>query len=836
MIECAVKDEQESADISNSFYVPDQSLSDCNDNKCLALLPLREGRDGETRIKVEEEHKDEAESEATLQKQVMLSLAPQYQHLHREQQGVIAGWEGFIPQQHLRVLLVESDDSTRHVVCALLRNCGYEVASASSEMQAWAFLENSKPHYDLVLADIMMPSLSGITLLKKIRNLDACKQVPVIMMSSLDSMDIVYKCLSKGAADFLVKPVRKNELKNLWQHVWRKCHNSGGSSSGSESQTGRFTALNSRSVFGQNSGSEKNGISALNIGGGSDNGSGNQTCWNKKATEVQSPARPSEQDPTCLPHRSIKQIELAQADTAVAVLKGESSYIPVYKQEDEAISQENPLDGDWGRSLQKDKKVFSASVCEPVEEPEELRGASKHSVVIFMQHCNQDDAVTHDINNEETGAPPVSTSISIDLLGNMYSIERGKGEECSGAASRFDGQGNISPTMKDKFPFPNLQLRLKSFQEKDYEDGQAEGRQTLRHSVLSAFSKYESRGAAQQKKRQQAVSDPVTLPLHSIHSIHVGHSGVDSHGVLPTGSLCLPVTSDQLCGHASTVADGQDLAAGNSSATNKSFHAVLERQDAKSGFFKPGMNISSFPPYDVLPDGLSGSYFPHRPPIFYCHSSPPPRIVPSGPQPDKEEEHNEDFTPEHATTLHSCPHGHVQPYQHIHQYRYRVEHHQRNHSHDISRTPELSDEQTVTNLAPGAPQYGLFNMPKIAEHDDKVGSSGSSNGSGVAAVVNASLNFSISCSNNLSSLQDGSSNGQSSIAAGGGFSDNGKTNGNSNGMSSGGGGRGVAAHPEESRLARREAALDKFRQKRKERCFEKKASVMLKMYWWTTTY
>lgn len=43
-------------------------------------------------------------------------------------------------------------------------------------------------------------------------------------MSTHDSMGIVFKCLSKGAVDFLVKPVRKNELKNLWQHVWRRCH------------------------------------------------------------------------------------------------------------------------------------------------------------------------------------------------------------------------------------------------------------------------------------------------------------------------------------------------------------------------------------------------------------------------------------------------------------------------------------------------------------------------------------------------------------------------------------------------------------------------------------
>jgi len=44
------------------------------------------------------------------------------------------------------------------------------------------------------------------------------------VMSSYDSLDIVFRCLTKGAADYLVKPVRKNELRNLWQHVWRKCH------------------------------------------------------------------------------------------------------------------------------------------------------------------------------------------------------------------------------------------------------------------------------------------------------------------------------------------------------------------------------------------------------------------------------------------------------------------------------------------------------------------------------------------------------------------------------------------------------------------------------------
>ncbi|XP_052210382.1 two-component response regulator-like APRR5 isoform X2 [Diospyros lotus] len=47
------------------------------------------------------------------------------------------------------------------------------------------------------------------------------------LMSSEDSVNMVYRCMLRGAADFLVKPIRKNELSNLWQHVWRRTTTSG---------------------------------------------------------------------------------------------------------------------------------------------------------------------------------------------------------------------------------------------------------------------------------------------------------------------------------------------------------------------------------------------------------------------------------------------------------------------------------------------------------------------------------------------------------------------------------------------------------------------------------
>jgi len=45
-------------------------------------------------------------------------------------------------------------------------------------------------------------------------------------MSSQDSVSTVFKCMLNGAVDFLIKPVRRNELRNLWQHVWRRQYSS----------------------------------------------------------------------------------------------------------------------------------------------------------------------------------------------------------------------------------------------------------------------------------------------------------------------------------------------------------------------------------------------------------------------------------------------------------------------------------------------------------------------------------------------------------------------------------------------------------------------------------
>ncbi|KAH7300644.1 hypothetical protein KP509_24G072900 [Ceratopteris richardii] len=150
-------------------------------------------------------------------------------------------WERFLPKHPLHVLLVEEDSSTSQVVCALLSKCGYE--------------ENSEKLFDLILADAMIQVQSEIDLLTKIMSSDAHRDIPVIMMSAHDSLDMVFKCLLKGAKDFLVKPLRKNELRNLWQHVWRRNHAAGGTGSPGDVCTKKrepSRSLSSRDVSNDN--------------------------------------------------------------------------------------------------------------------------------------------------------------------------------------------------------------------------------------------------------------------------------------------------------------------------------------------------------------------------------------------------------------------------------------------------------------------------------------------------------------------------------------------------------------------------------------------------------
>ncbi|OMP06313.1 hypothetical protein COLO4_08206 [Corchorus olitorius] len=84
----------------------------------------------ESRINEDVEGRNDGKMEVV---QVQVHVRGVQQRSQQQPQGPLVRWERFLPLRTLKVLLVENDDSTRHVVCALLRNCGYEVLATTRQ-------------------------------------------------------------------------------------------------------------------------------------------------------------------------------------------------------------------------------------------------------------------------------------------------------------------------------------------------------------------------------------------------------------------------------------------------------------------------------------------------------------------------------------------------------------------------------------------------------------------------------------------------------------------------------------------------------------------------------
>ena len=118
---------------------------------------------------------------------------------------VISGMQKSAPSQEQASLLVVDDkESNRDFLSRRLIKQGFEVEVAKDGKQALSML--SKQHFDLVLLDIIMPELNGYQVLQQLKASDYLKDIPVIMISALDEIDSVVKCLEMGAEDYLQKP------------------------------------------------------------------------------------------------------------------------------------------------------------------------------------------------------------------------------------------------------------------------------------------------------------------------------------------------------------------------------------------------------------------------------------------------------------------------------------------------------------------------------------------------------------------------------------------------------------------------------------------------------
>ncbi|XP_052179606.1 two-component response regulator-like APRR1 isoform X2 [Diospyros lotus] len=130
--------------------------------------------------------------------------------------------DSFIDRSKVRILMCDNDAKSSKEAFTLLCKCSYQVTSVRSARQVIDALNAEGPDIDIILSEVDLPMAKGLKMLKYIMRDKELQRIPVIMMSAQDEVSIVVKCLRLGAADYLVKPLRTNELLNLWTHMWRR--------------------------------------------------------------------------------------------------------------------------------------------------------------------------------------------------------------------------------------------------------------------------------------------------------------------------------------------------------------------------------------------------------------------------------------------------------------------------------------------------------------------------------------------------------------------------------------------------------------------------------------
>jgi signal transduction histidine kinase len=104
-----------------------------------------------------------------------------------------------------KILIVDDEKSIRVTLSAFLRGEGYEVEGAGDAMRALELL--SQGSYDVVVSDIVLPRVSGVELLRQLREKDP--EVQVIMMTGEPTLATAAEAVRSGASDYLTKPVGK---------------------------------------------------------------------------------------------------------------------------------------------------------------------------------------------------------------------------------------------------------------------------------------------------------------------------------------------------------------------------------------------------------------------------------------------------------------------------------------------------------------------------------------------------------------------------------------------------------------------------------------------------
>ena len=113
-----------------------------------------------------------------------------------------------LPHKKISILVVDDELSIRESLCDWLQQDGYQAESAANGVKALAKAQEN--HYDIMLIDVKMPEMDGLTLLKKLRENE--QDMAIVMMTAHGDIQDAVQAMKLGAYDYLLKPFELEEL------------------------------------------------------------------------------------------------------------------------------------------------------------------------------------------------------------------------------------------------------------------------------------------------------------------------------------------------------------------------------------------------------------------------------------------------------------------------------------------------------------------------------------------------------------------------------------------------------------------------------------------------
>jgi DNA-binding NtrC family response regulator len=115
----------------------------------------------------------------------------------------------------MKILVVDDEEGARDLFNTILTDEGYDVALANGGEEALGLFKGNP--FDLVITDIKMPVMDGLQLLQEIRKMGS--KTDVIMVTAYGEVESYLKAMSLGAAEYINKPIRIKELKQIVHKV-----------------------------------------------------------------------------------------------------------------------------------------------------------------------------------------------------------------------------------------------------------------------------------------------------------------------------------------------------------------------------------------------------------------------------------------------------------------------------------------------------------------------------------------------------------------------------------------------------------------------------------------